>query len=498
MTSSEIISLVTIIIFALAMIVVGVLSQKRAQTLDNFLLGGRKIGPWLSAFSYGTSYFSAVVFIGYAGTHGWRVGMGSLWIGVGNAVIGTLLAWLVLGRRTRDITQKLDAKTMPDFFAKRYLSTPMKVYTALIIFIFLVPYAASVYKGLGTLFSAVFVGASELTCMLIVAIITAIYLVLGGYIASAINNFIQGMIMLIGVVVIIVILLAQPEVNGISGMVSGLSNISTELTDVWGGKFGGFLLTNILLTSFGTWGLPQMVHKYYAIKDSSSIKIGAIIATVFAVVIGCGAYFIGSMSHLFIEAGLDNMPAISGGYDAIVPYILTKVFSATPALNIVLAIMLVLLLSASMSTLSSLVITSASSVAVDMMSVVKPQMENKKEMTLMRLLCVLFVALSFFFATQNISFIVNLMSFSWGVVAGAFLGPYLWGLYSDKITKFGSWAGMVIGPAFILIMIVVFSITKGFSYAINQSALLGIIAMGLSVVVTPLASFIKIGNKKTE
>ncbi len=488
MSQSEIISLITIILFAVGMVLVGIMTQKKARTMDNFLLGGRKIGPWLSAFSYGTAYFSAVVFIGYAGTHGWRVGLGSLWIGMGNAVIGSLLAWVVLGAKTRVMTRTLDAKTMPDFFAKRFSSTPMKIYTAAVIFIFLVPYAAGVYKGLGTLFSAVFSGASEVTCMLIVAIITAIYLVLGGYIASAINNFIQGMIMLIGVALIVIILLAQPEVGGISGMISGLSNVSESLTDIWGGQFGGFLLTNILLTSFGTWGLPQMVHKYYAIKDKSSIKIGAIIATAFAVVIGCGAYFIGSMSHLFIDAAADGMPAIAGGYDAVVPFILTKVFSGSIGLNIVLAIMLVLLLSASMSTLSSLVITSSSAVAVDMTSVIKPDLDKKKEMLLMRGLCVVFVLVSFFFATQNISFIVNLMSFSWGVVAGAFLGPYLWGLYSKKITKVGAWAGMVIGPVFILAMIVFYTVTKGFSAAINQAALLGIIAMALSVVVTPLVS----------
>lgn len=175
----------------------------------------------------------------------------------------------------------------------------MKIYAAVIIFVFLVPYAASVYKGLGVLFSAIFPGASEVVCMAIVAGLTAVYLVLGGYVATAVNDFIQGIIMLVGVVLLVVAILTRPEVGGIAGMFEQLAAVpasevvpggGSQLVNFWGGDSLQFLLTNILLTSIGVWGLPQMVHKYYTISDESQINKATIISTVFALVIGIGAY----------------------------------------------------------------------------------------------------------------------------------------------------------------------------------------------------------------
>ena len=470
------------------MVSIGVYSKKKAVNIENFLLGGRAIGPWMSAFSYGTTYFSAVIFVGYAGMHGWRIGIGSIWIGIGNAIIGSYLAWKLLATRTRTMTHKLEANTMPEFFSKRYLSTSMKVYSALVIFIFLVPYAASVYKGLGALFSTIFSGAPQWICMLIVALLTTAYLVLGGYIATAINNFIQGIIMIASVAVVVIFLLLQPEVGGFTGLFDNLSKIDTQLTNIWGGKFFSFLAVNIMLTSLGTFGLPQMVHKFYAIKDKSSIKKATVISTAFAVIIGCGAYFIGSMGRLFLPAAEDGLPLVSAGYDGVVPYMLNKVFTGNVALNILLSMMLILLLSASMSTLSSIILTSSSAISIDMLPVCKPDIKKRTIMILMKVFCVVFVLLSYLFATKNISFIVNLMSFSWGTVAGSFIGPYIWGLYSKKITKAGAWSGLIAGPLTILILIIFFTLNYNFSEAINNSAKFGVIAMAISFIIVPVVS----------
>ena len=215
---TQIIAVAVLLCFVCITLAVGIASARRALTVDGFLLGGRNIGPWLSAFAYGTTYFSAVIFVGYSGMFGWTVGLAGIWIGVANALLGCLLAWLVLAKPARRMTHALNARTIPELFAARYMSGAMKRYAAIIIFIFLVPYAAGVYKGLGALFSSIFTGTPPNLCIAIVAILTAIYLVLGGYVATSLNDFIQGIIMLAGLVAMIAIFLSRPEVGGIAGL----------------------------------------------------------------------------------------------------------------------------------------------------------------------------------------------------------------------------------------------------------------------------------------
>ena len=196
------IKIVLLVLFFAVMVAVGVYSRKHATSVDGFVLGGRSVGPWLTAFAYGTSYFSAVVFVGYAGQFGWKYGLASTWIGLGNAIIGSLLAWVVLGRRTKVMTQHLNVKTMPDFFGERYGSKALKITASAIVFIFLVPYTASVYNGLSRLFGMAF-NIPYTYCVLGMAAFTAVYVILGGYMATAINDFIQGIVMLGGIIGVI-------------------------------------------------------------------------------------------------------------------------------------------------------------------------------------------------------------------------------------------------------------------------------------------------------
>ncbi|MBQ4515389.1 MAG: sodium:solute symporter, partial [Clostridia bacterium] len=433
MTNTQLYTIIALCIYAIAMALIGCISYGKSKTLDGFLIGGRNIGAWATAFAYGTTYFSAVVFVGYAGQHGWNIGLGSIWIGIGNAVLGCLLSWILFANRTRKMTKKLNARTMPDYFEKRYASKGMKILAAVIIFIFLVPYSAAVYKGLGSLFGAVFPVVETWVWMLIIACLTAVYLVAGGYIATAYTDLVQGIVMIVGVVCLICAVLGHDAVGGLSGLVQNLSAIpedGAQLTNIFGGSSFKFLCFNIMLTSFGTWGLPQMIGKFYAIKDTAAIKRGTIISTIFCVIIGCGAYLIGSTSRLILGGVL---PA--GGVDSVIPTVLMQVLGGGTAGIILLAVIMILLLSASMSTLEAVVLTSASAVAVDLIPAVrKKKTKPESQMLLTRLLCLVFVACSFVFATQNIPIIVSLMSFSWGIVSGCFIGPYIWGLFSKKIT----------------------------------------------------------------
>ena len=505
MDKAQIFTIVALVVYAVAMAIIGCISYKGSKTLDGFLLGGRKVGGWVTAFAYGTTYFSAVVFVGYAGQHGWNIGIGAIWIGIGNAILGCLLSWLLFANRTRKMTKKLGAKTMPDYFEKRYNSKGMKIMSSAIIFIFLVPYSAAVYKGLSSLFSAVFPGVEAWVWMLIIACLTAVYLVAGGYLATAYTDLIQGIVMLIGVVALVIAVLCHDSVGGISGLIKNLGGFESlpndpnpitgsQLTNIFGGSAFKFLCVNIMLTSFGTWGLPQMVGKFYAIKDKSAIKRGTIVSTIFCIVIGCGAYLIGSTSRLILGGSLPE-----GGIDAVIPTVLLRVLGNGTFGIILLAIIMILLLSASMSTLESVVLTSASAVAVDLIPAVsKKEISPKKQMTLTRILCLVFVACSFIFATQNIPIIVSLMSFSWGIVSGCFIGPYIWGLFSKKITKIGAFAGVISGLLTVGGATLVVSLTSSFSNAASKSPEMGVIAMAVSFAVVPVVSLITQKKNKTE
>ena len=504
MQEAQLYTIIALVVYAAAMTLIGCISYGKSKTLDGFLIGGRKIGAWSTAFAYGTTYFSAVVFVGYAGQHGWNIGLGAIWIGVGNAVLGCLLSWLLFSDRTRKMTKKLNARTMPDYFEKRYDSKGMKILSAIIIFVFLVPYSAAVYKGLGSLFSAVFPTVETWVWMLLIACLTAIYLVAGGYVATSYTNLVQGVVMLAGVICLVAAVLSHDSVGGISGLIENLKSFESipgdpnpttgeQLTDIFGGSSFKFLCFNILLTSFGTWGLPQMIGKFYAIKDTAAIKRGTIISTIFCVVIGCGAYLIGSTSRLILGGKLPE-----GGIDSVIPTVLMEVLGNGTLGIILLAIIMILLLSASMSTLQSVVLTSASAVAVDLIPAVsKKEISGKKQMLLTRILCLAFVACSFVFATQNIPIIVNLMSFSWGIVSGCFIGPYIWGLFSKKITKIGAYAGILAGLLTVGGTTLVITLHSGFSAAASKSPEMGVAAMAISFVIVPIASLLS-KPKKTD
>ena len=505
MTAPQLYTIVALCVYAIAMALIGCISYGKSKTLDGFLIGGRNIGAWATAFSYGTTYFSAVVFVGYAGQHGWNIGIGAIWIGIGNAILGCLLSWLLFANRTRKMTKKLNARTMPDYFEKRYNSKGLKVLAAVIIFVFLVPYSAAVYKGLGSLFSAIFPGVETWVWMLIIACLTAIYLVAGGYIATSYTDMVQGIIMIVGVICLIVSVLKHDAVGGLNGLIQNLSafeslpgdpnpTTGSQLTSIFGGSSFKFLCFNIMLTSFGTWGLPQMIGKFYAIKDTAAIKRGTIISTIFCTIIGCGAYLIGSTSRLVLGGKLPE-----GGIDAVIPTLLMEVLGGGTFGIILLAIIMILLLSASMSTLEAVVLTSASAVAVDLIPAVsKKQPKPESQMLLTRLLCLAFVACSFIFATQNIPIIVSLMSFSWGVVSGCFIGPYIWGLFSKKITKIGAFAGVLSGLLTVGGATLVISLNSGFSAAAAKSPEMGVAAMAISLVIVPLVSALTKNRKSDE
>jgi len=446
-------NLLFIFVFFIVTICIGVYARRHTKSVGAFVLGGRSVGPWLTAFAYGTTYFSAVVFIGYAGQFGWAYGMSAIWIGLGNAFIGSFLVWKVMGRRTRIMTKHLEATTMPEFFGKRYDSKALTIAASMIVFVFLIPYSASVFNGLSYLFTSA-LGLKNVQygfefCIIGMSVLTAAYVILGGYMSTAINDFFQGIVMLVGIILVI-----GATINSSGGLMQAMTDMSKFVAPNIGmqGVYVSFfgpeplnLLGVVVLTSLGTWGLPQMVHKFYTIKDEKAIEAGTIISTLFAIVISVGSYFLGSFGRLFVSP--DEITSASGKFmfDQIIPKLLDK---AVPA--ILIAVVVVLVLSASMSTLSSLVLTSSSTLTLDLIGGnIDKNMTEKKKVLWIRIFVAVFILVSmalaiYSYRTQNL-YISKLMSISWGALAGSFLAPFLYGLFWKKVTKAAVWASFIGG-----------------------------------------------------
>lgn len=487
-----VIDYVVLAIYALMMIGVAFYTKNRSKSVDDFLLAGKKgLNGWMTAFSYGTTYFSAVIFIGYAGQFGRAYGLASVWIGVGNAIIGTLIAWLVLAKRTKNMTARLQSKTMPDFFEKRYGSKNLKFFSAVVIFLFLIPYSASVYNGLSALFETVF-NIPGWIVMIALAVLTAIYLFFGGYFAAALSDFIQGVIMIVGVVLMIVCFLNHENVNwDISAIANnpqlGWTTFNSSNTGIYGSTVS--LLSLLLLTSLGVWALPQTVHKYYAIRDKKAIMQGIVVSTGFALIIGFVAYFTGALSSLFPEvASFPDSKVIPEMLKIAIPVGLTGVIA-------------VLILSASMSTLSSVSLASASVVAVDIYGKVKKDVSDKKVNTVMRVLCLVFIAISVILAVLNEKFnitaIAYMMGISWGTLAGCFIGPYVLGVIWKGVTKPAVWSSIISSLLLTVGLIFFFGFHKnGFDCSlavaiksgIGVSPMIGAICMISSLIITVVVS----------
>ena len=429
-----------LIVFSLAMVAIGVWCRRSATDVSGFVLAGRAVGPWMTAFAYGTSYFSAVIFVGYAGQFGWKFGIASTWIGLANCFLGSLLAWNVLGRRTRVMTQKMKCATMPQFFGDRFGSPALKIAAAAIVFIFLVPYTASLYNGLSRLFRMAF-GIDYTVCILVMSVLTCAYVVLGGYMATAINDFVQGIIMLIGIIAVIAAVLHGQ--GGFTAALEKLAAVPAETPGVFNSFFGPdpfSLFAVIILTSLGTWGLPQMVGKFYAIRDSRSIRTGTVVSTVFALIVAGGCYFLGGFGRLF------DVDVATEGFDAVIPAMISTL---SPFL---IGVVVILVFSASMSTLSSLVLTSSSTLTLDLIKgCFARKMHEKKQLFTMRVLVGVFVAISAAIAIfqyksgGTVKFIAQMMGLSWGALAGSFLAPFLYGLWWKKTSKASVWVSFAFG-----------------------------------------------------
>lgn len=469
----------TIGVYALVMVIIGVTQGKKVKSIADLTVGGRNAGAWLSALSYGTAYFSAVMFVGYAGGTGKAYGLWGVLAGIGNAVFGSWLAWKMLARRTRDVAFRLKIKTMPQYLEKRYFDENMKLFACIVIFIFMIPYSASVYKGLASI-ADVLLGIDVKICMILIAVIAILLLLFGGYLVQARADFFQGIVMMFGVTLLIICVVRCRKVGGVSGVieyaktVEGLPKLNaSQWISLW---------ATVLMTSFGTWGLPQMIQKYFGIKDDKQAKKGVIISTFFAFLVAGGGYFIGSLCYKFFTP--ETLPA----QDYIVPNMLRD--AELP--SILLGVVLMLLIAASVSTLCSITLTASSTFTIDFIGHFKKNMPVKKTSLIIKVLCIVFVIGSYVIANTDTP-ILDMMSYSWGIISGSFLAPYVLALFSKKMNSKGAWAGILCGfftaiiPAAARIM-TYFTENAEVTKLANLGAVFAVAAMIISLVVCTVVS----------
>ena len=481
------IKIIMLLVFALVTIYVGFYFRKKAQSVEGFVLGGRSVGPWLSAFAFGTAYSSAVSFVGYAGQFGWRFGTAAIWIGALNCIFGVLLPWVILGRRTRIMTHYLKSSTMPEFFGTRYMSDALKIGASFIVFIFMVPYTASLYNGLSRLFAMAF-HVNFVYCIIAMAILTAVFVVVGGYIATAANDFIQGIIMLIGIVAIIATVLKTN--GGFTEAIHSLARINVDEAATVPGVFTSFygpdpisLLGVIILTSLGTWGLPQMVSKFYSIKSEKVITTGAVVSTFFSLVVAGGFYFNGSFGRLYANV-VERAANGSVIYDSVVPIMVSQF----P--DVMIGLVILLVFAASISTLSSLVMVSASTLTLDFLKghVIK-KMDDKKQLLIIRGLIVVFIIISSYIAIiqyrGGIAFIAQFMAISWGALAGSFLAPFLYGLYWKRVSRAAVWCNFIFSTALMVLNIL---FRSSFPVILQSPINAGAFTMLAGLVIVPVVS----------
>lgn len=467
-------------VYVVAIVAIAILRGKKTASFHDFFLGGGNIGPWMTAFTYGATYFSAVVFIGFAGKVGWQFGYSGLWIAIGNSFLGVLAVWWLLGERIKKMAQEYQVATMAEYFEKRYQSKFLKIFSSASIFVFFIPYSAAVFIGLSYLFKLNF-NTEYWQALVFMGLFTAIYMILGGYNSMSTIDVIFGILMLVGSGVIIFSVLGKT--GGLAAATTQLAAIDPKLTAVIGPPGIWPLFCLVFLTSIAPFAMPQLVQKFYAVKDKKAIRAGMWVSTAFAVILLFIAYFSGSLARLFLSP--QNAPAafVNGKpvFDALVPEMLAKVVPGSLSVFILL-----LILSASMSTLAALVLISSSALAKDLYAgFINKNISDRSLMRMMRYLSAFFIVLSVIFAYYRPATIVSILGISWGAIGSVFLGPFVWGILSKKVNKFGAVTSSVLGLSVCL-----------FLYLIGRpSPEAGTVGMLVSLAANPLFSLF--GKKAT-
>ena len=468
-----VLKIIVLTLYAGLIVRIGLAGLRRTRTFADFFLGGGKVGPLMTAFTYGTAYFSAVLFIGFAGKIGWSFGLSGLWIALGNSLIGVLGVWLFLAPRVHDMSRSYGVATMAEFLEKRFKSRFLRFFAGSAVFVFFIPYTAAVFIGLSYLFLTTF-GIPYEAALIFMGLFTALYLTMGGYRSMVMIDVVFGMVMTGGVLLLLYGALSKG--GGLAAILAGLRAVNPDLAAAVGPPGLWPLFSLVFLTSIAPFAMPQLVQKFYAIRDRKAIRLGMIASTAFAVLVTGTAYFIGATTRVFLtpEGTPRAFPGGTPDFDALIPELFLRIVPEG-----LLVIIMLLLLSASMSTLAALVLMAGSALARDIYAgFVKPDISDRGLTLMMRVLMAVFVLISVLLAFVRPATIVSILAISWGAIGATFLGPFIWGLFWKGTTRAGAVAGSIGALA----------VTLGLFLSAYPPPEAGTIGMLVSLALTPLIS----------
>lgn len=432
--SSLAVHLLVLCVYLLLLVGIGVATSRRMRSAEDFYLGGRNVGPWVTSLSFVAAYFSSVVIIG-GGGFGYRFGMSTLWIGATNVLIGVALVWMVLGRRIRLFTGRLGTMTIPGFLAERFRAKEARVFAALVIALFLIIYNVSILKGMGHAFEGL-MDMPYIVGVLLSGAIIILYVSLGGYLAVVWTGFFQAWVMGAGLILLTVG--ALRAVGGLTAANLALRAVSPGLVNTPGEWGWAGLISYAMIVSFGVWGMPQLMVRFYSIKSVSVLRVGTVIAT-----LG------GSMAVLPYLAGAlarvlhPDLPSA----DLAIPTLTRAVLSPWGS-----AIFLAGVIAAGMSTFSSVLIITSGAVVRDIAQEgLGRKLTDRQVVKYSRIVSAAVGVISLAIALRPPDLVLVLTAFSWAAIASTCLWPMLFGLYWKRATRWGVLTSMGGGLATALI-----------------------------------------------
>ncbi len=421
--------------YLVLLVVMGVWMGRRTRSAEDFYIGGRQVGPWVTAFSFVAAYFSSVVIIG-GGAFGYHYGMSTLWIGASNVLVGCTLAWIVLGRRLWQFTKRLDTMTIPGFIGKRYGARDAEVFSAVIIFVFMIVYNVSVLVGMGKIMEGL-MGIPYTTAVVVAGLIILIYVSIGGYLAVVWTSFVQAWIMIFGLLLLAFATLAK--VGGLTAANIQLASINPGLVTtpgVWG--WGG-LISFAMIVSLGVWGMPQLLVRFYSMKNTRVLRLGVVLATLGGAM-ALLPYMTGALSRLIVR------PLSVAEMDLAIPLVTKAVLNPWGG-----AIFLAGVMAAGMSTFASVLIIVSGAVVKDLGGGVKFAgrgdivTREKRQVALGRAASFGAGLISLAIAYRPPALVLVITAFAWAVIASSCLWPVVLGVYWRRGNRAGAISSMIAG-----------------------------------------------------
>lgn len=458
MSASQIVILIAIGIYLMGMVIIGILYSKQNKNSDDFYLGGRKLGPFVTAMSAEASDMSGWLLMGLPAVALMTGLPEAVWTAVGLA-IGTYINWLIVAKRLRVYTHKLDAFTLPDFFSKRFGDNKHLISTiaAVVIVIFFIPYTASGFAACGKLFASLF-GMEYVTAMILSAIVIIVYCTLGGFLAASTTDFIQSIVM--SIALFIVVGLGEGVLNGFGNVFEGVTKLPGYL-DLFKGfnvatgetmSYGALPVASTLAWGLGYFGMPHILLRFMAIEDENKLKLSRRVASVWVIISMAIAVVIGVVGYGLMMKGIVPTYESASAAETIIVDIskfLSK-YGYIPAF--VAGIILAGILASTMSTADSQLLAAASSISQNLVQeTFGIKLSEKKSVWLARISVIVISIIAIFLALDPKSSVFQIVSFAWAGFGAAFGPVVLFGLFWRRTTKWGAFAGMLSGGAMVFI-----------------------------------------------